>query len=117
MEIFWVNALPNDQKSLVIPGVPSLYERLYEDEETERKDILRCFMQLKSELALTQEPIDVDGLKPVEILNENASDDEPCVRVSMSEKEGVSAGHDKSAKSTNLLQTLRRLSTDRKRSK
>jgi len=117
MEIFWIHELPKDPQSLVIPGVPSLYDRLYEDEATERKDILRCFMQLKSELSLTQESIDVDDLKPVEILNENASDDGPRVMVNMSEKEGVSAGHNKSAKSTNLLQTLSRLSTDSRGSK
>jgi hypothetical protein len=117
MEIFWVNEPPKDPKSLVIPGVPSLYERLYEDEETERKDILRCFMQLKSELSLTQESIDVDDLKPVEIVDGNVSDDEPHVMVNMSEKEGVSAGQDESAKPTNLLQTLRRLSTNNMGSK
>ena len=117
MEIFWIHELPKDPKSLVIPCVPSLYARLYEDKEAERKDILHCFMQLKSELELTQESIDVDDLKPVEIVDGNVSDDEPHVMVNTSGKEGVSAGQDESAKPTNLLQTLRRLSTNSRGSK
>jgi len=117
MEIFWIHELPKDPQSLVIPGVPSLYERLYEDEEAERKDILRCFMQLKSELSLTQESIDVDDLKPVDVLNDNVYDEQPHVIVNVPKKEDVSDEQDERVPPANLLQTLRRLSTDRKGSK
>jgi len=67
MEIFWVNKLPLNPTSLVIPGAPTLYDRIHGRNGLDRNRILSCFINIKSDIELSSETINVDDLRPVDV--------------------------------------------------